>query len=232
MVGKRPGGRRQLFDDWPERYNRWFETPIGRLVKGYETEVTLELLRPEGGERILDAGCGTGIFTLDFLGLGAQVVGLDVSIPMLIHAKQQTWGYPFYSCAADMLRLPFADAAFDKAVSVTAIEFIEDAEAAVAELFRVTRSRGVVVAATLNSLSPWASRRKETASKDSGSIFAKAVFRSPDEMRVLAPVAGRVRTAVHFQKGDDPRKAKAIELEGRLQGLETGAYLAIRWEKP
>jgi hypothetical protein len=23
---------KQLFDDWPERYDRWFETPVGKAV--------------------------------------------------------------------------------------------------------------------------------------------------------------------------------------------------------
>ena len=45
----------EIFDDWPEKYDQWFETPIGRLVKKYESELVLEMLRPERGERILDA---------------------------------------------------------------------------------------------------------------------------------------------------------------------------------
>ena len=50
MTGK------QLFDDWPERYDRWFEIPVGKAVLKYETELILKLLRPGRGERILDAG--------------------------------------------------------------------------------------------------------------------------------------------------------------------------------
>ena len=52
----------ELFDDWPEKYDLWFETPIGRLIKKYERDLVLEMLRPEQGERILDAGCGTGVW--------------------------------------------------------------------------------------------------------------------------------------------------------------------------
>ena len=47
---------KQRFDDWPERYDRWFETPVGNAVLKYETGLILELLRPGRGERILDAG--------------------------------------------------------------------------------------------------------------------------------------------------------------------------------
>lgn len=57
----------EIFDEWPERYDQWFRTPIGRLVREEESKLILEMLRPGHGERILDAGCGTGVFTLDML---------------------------------------------------------------------------------------------------------------------------------------------------------------------
>ena len=42
---------KQLFDDWPERYDQWFETPVGRAVLKYETKLILDLLQPmQGGE--------------------------------------------------------------------------------------------------------------------------------------------------------------------------------------
>jgi SAM-dependent methyltransferase len=79
-------GNAEIFDDWPDKDDQWFETPIGRLVKKYESQLVLEMLRPQQGERILDAGCGTGIFTLDVLAVRAQVVGLELSLPMLLLA--------------------------------------------------------------------------------------------------------------------------------------------------
>jgi len=84
----------QLFDEWPETYDRWFTTPIGSLVRKVEAELILDLLNPKQGEVILDAGCGTGVFTLDILSIGSQVIGLDISLPMLIHARKKLKGYP------------------------------------------------------------------------------------------------------------------------------------------
>ena len=220
----------QLFDQWPEAYDRWFTTPIGSLVKKYETGLILDLLKPEEGEVILDAGCGTGIFTLDILSSGSKVVGLDISLPMLIGAGKKLKRSPFRSVLADMLHLPFPENLFDKVVSITALEFIEDAKAAVGELFRVTRRGGTIVVATLNSLSPWASKRIAEA-RAKHSIFAKAIFRSPDDLLSLAPVKGVVRTAIHFQKEDDANKAVEIERQGKREGLNTGAFAAARWEK-
>ena len=221
----------EIFDEWPEKYDRWFETPIGRLIKKYESQLVLEMLRPGQGERILDAGCGTGVLTRDVLTAGAQVVGLELSLPMLLRAETKLLGYLFHMVRGDMRWLPFADNAFDKTFSVTAIEFIVEATAAIAELFRVTKPGGSIVVATLNSLSPWAGRRKAKAKEDD-SVFEHALFRSPEELLNLSPVEGVVKTAIHFQKHDNPEEAKRIEKNGQLKGLVTGAFVVARWEKP
>ncbi len=223
--------RRELFDEWPEKYDEWFTTPIGLLVKKFESELLLSLLRPGPEELVLDAGCGTGIFTLDILSFGPRVIGVDLSLPMLLRAAEKTKAYPFGGDFADMTRLPFPENAFDKVVSVTALEFIQDGEGAVKELFRVTKKGGLIVVATLNSLSPWADRRRAEAKKGHA-LFKKAIFRSPEELRVLAPVSGVVRTAIHFKKEDDPAHAPKIEREGQRKGLNTGAFLVGCWEKP
>jgi hypothetical protein len=101
----------------------------------------------------------------------------------------------------------------------------------VAELFRVTKKGGVIVVANLNSLSPWAARRT-VAAKKGDSIFHKAQFRSPHDLRSLTPVEGVVHTAIHFLKEDTPEKAIETEHEGRIQGWDTGAFAVARWVKP
>ncbi len=220
----------RLFDEWPEKYDQWFETPIGTLVKKYENQLLLDLLQPRRGEIILDVGCGTGVFTLNILGLGTRVIGLDISQPMLVRASQKTGKYPFRGVAADMISLPFANECFDRVVSMTALEFTADGKGAVSELFRVTRKGGVVVVTTLNSLSPWAIRRKKAADRGH-SLFEQMIFRSPDDLRALVPVDGTVKTAIHFLKDDDPQRAPEIERDGQKQGLDTGAFVAARWVK-
>jgi len=221
----------RLFDEWPDQYDRWFTTPMGTLVKKFEGELLLDLLRPADGERILDAGCGTGVFSLEILSSGPYLIGLDISLPMLRRAGEKAKGYPFEMVLGDISNLPFRENFFDKVVSVTTFEFIEDAKGALGELFRVTKKQGGIVVATLNSLSPWASRRRAEAKKGH-SLFEKAIFRSPDELRSMAPVNGVIKTAIHFQKEDDLRAAVEIEREGSEKNLDTGAFLAARWEKP
>jgi ubiquinone/menaquinone biosynthesis C-methylase UbiE len=219
----------RLFDDWPERYDLWFETPLGKAVLGYERALILELLLPRRGEFLLDAGSGTGIFTQEFSARGADVVELDVSFSMLRRAQGKAGARVFRGVTADMTTLPFRDGVFDKAVSVTAVEFIVDEKRAVAELFRVTKRGGAVVVATLNSLSPWAARRRGDAERDPHSIFNRVVFRSPAQLLAATPGEGIVRTAVHFGKDDPPEAWHRIEQAGR--GRDTGAFVAVRWEK-
>jgi len=221
----------EIFDPWPEKYDQWFETPLGRLVQGYESQLILGMLKPSRGEFILDAGCGTGVFTVPLLERDAAVVGLELSRPMLTRTMFKSRGRRFLPVQGDMRSLPFADGSFDKAASITAIEFIEDAKVAVEELFRVTKPGGTIVVATLNSLSPWADRRREAGEKGHP-IFKHALFRSPEEMAGLSPVKGTVQTVIHFQKTDDLDLARKVEREGRERGLNTGAFVAARWIKP
>ena len=222
-------GNKQLFDDSVEFYNKWFTTPIGKLVLETERELINRFVDSSPGDRILDAGCGTGIFTVDFLRAGALVTGLDISGGMLLNAVKVLKNLPFYAVQGNMLKLPFPDDEFDKTVSITALEFIQDAQTAVNELFRITRPGGIVVVATLNSLSPWAVRRSQ---KNEDHLLENAFYRSPANLHSLVGIEGETETVVHFSNDADPEEAKRIEKAGKLGKLDTGAFVAVRWQKP
>ena len=201
-------------------------------TKQTECGLILDMLQPEKGDKILDAGCGTGVFTLDYLAAGAEVVGLDISAPMLAWAVRKAARYPFTAVQADMTCLPFDDETFDKTVSVTALEFIQDGRKALDELFRVTKPGGCVVVGTLNSLSPWAARRRAKTQVGQRHILEGAFFRSPEELLACSPIEGTVATVVHFQKDDPPETALETERLGQVRGLDTGAFVAARWVTP
>lgn len=219
-----------LFDEWPEQYDQWFNTPIGQLVKRYESELVLDMLAPLPGEHILDVGCGTGIFTEDMFTTEAEIVGLDISLPMLQRAKRKLINRSFTAVIGDIVDLPFSDETFNKVCSITALEFVKDGGRAAAELNRVTRKNGTVVVATLNSLSPWAKKREERAQTEK-TIFDHAIFRSPEDLVSIIPETPVIQTAIHFQQDDAPGKAAKIEREGCQQKRETGAFIAACWRK-
>jgi len=220
---------KQLFDDSVEYYNEWFTTPIGKLVLETEQELINRFVDASPGDTILDAGCGTGIFTIDFLKAGATVTGIDISHRMLLNAVTALKNLPFYAVQGNMLTLPFPDDEFDKTVSITALEFIREAQTAVNELFRVTRPGGIVVVATLNSLSPWAVRRSQ---KVEDHLLENAFYRSPADLHSLAGLEGKTETVVHFMNDADPEEAKRIEQARKSGKLDNGAFVAVRWQKP
>ncbi|MFT5728900.1 MAG: ubiquinone/menaquinone biosynthesis C-methylase UbiE [Desulforhopalus sp.] len=219
-----------LFDTWTEKYDSWFETPTGQYVRKYELAMLLKMLAPMEGDLILDAGCGTGVFTRDVINQGAEIIGMDISAPMLAKGARQMRGIRFSGVCGDMCALPFSDNSFDRVYSMTAIEFIPDAVLAMNELNRVAKIGACIVVTTLNSLSPWAERRIKKA-KQGHSLFESIIFRSPDDMRLLIPEKSIVKTAIHFQKDEPVDNIAKIEEAGNIQQLETGAFLAAQWVK-
>jgi ubiquinone/menaquinone biosynthesis C-methylase UbiE len=222
--------KKALFDTWTEKYDSWFETPVGQLVKKYELALLLELLAPQTGDLILDAGCGTGVFTRDVLSHGGYVVAMDISALMLAKGNRQLRGMDFSGVCGDMCALPFSDNSFDRVYSMTAIEFIPDVAMAIAELNRVAKKGGCIVVTTLNSLSPWAERRIQKASQGH-SLFENITFRSPDDICKIIPNNSVIKTAIHFQKDEPVEKIAKIEEAGNTLQLETGAFLAAKWIK-
>ncbi len=220
--------KEKTFDSWPQKYESWFSTPLGSLVLRYEFELVRSLASVAGGERILDAGCGTGIFTKIFHDAGGEVTGLDLSLPMLRFAAGKL--PPVNFLQGSMLQLPFEDNAFDFSLSITALEFIKEGKTAVDELFRVTRPGGKILVATLNSLSPWADERKERGKREGG-LYEKVYFRSPEDLQRMRPENARSATCIHFGKDEDPASAARIEEEAAADDPGTGAFAALLWVK-
>ena len=89
------------------------------------------------GERVLDAGTGTGIGMVAAMGGRREVVGVDLSPEMLAVARRRLPDHTLVE--ADFARLPFEDGAFDVVISVHALLFADDRVAALSEWRRVTR---------------------------------------------------------------------------------------------
>jgi ubiquinone/menaquinone biosynthesis C-methylase UbiE len=99
------------------------------------------------GNRVLDVGCGTGNAALTARRAGADVVGVDVTRPMLDLARDGAGlaGYDdIHWVAGDAEALPFPDAAFDVVVSSFGHVFSPAAAAAGREMVRVAEPGGRV----------------------------------------------------------------------------------------
>jgi len=128
----------------PEDYDAWYRSPRGQWIGATEHALLRQMLNPERGGSLLDVGCGTGHFTRLFAAdVRGAVVGIDPNLEWLCHARGQARQGESY-VAARAEALPFPDRAFDFAVSVTALCFVDDQVLALRELLRVTRKRFVL----------------------------------------------------------------------------------------
>lgn len=103
----------------------------------------IALLAPKPGERILDAGCGTGQLTTEIANSGAHVVGIDSSENMIAQARANCPALRFE--IADVRDLPFAGE-FDAVFSNAALHWVKEAETAVRSIRRALRPGGRFVA--------------------------------------------------------------------------------------
>lgn len=145
-----------------ESYVKWRASQLGRITDALETELILELLGPVAGLKLLDVGCGDGVFALELARRGANVTGLNANADVVTAARKRAEAESaklnFVEGAAD--RLPFDDAAFDGIVAVTVLCFVPDAEGAVTEMARVLKPGGRLVIGELGRWSLWAMQRR------------------------------------------------------------------------
>jgi SAM-dependent methyltransferase len=155
----------QAYEDWTRKHS-------GRLAFAIEKETTQRVWKPRPGQRLLDVGCGGGLFTEWFTEQGLQVTGLDPSVPMLNLARLRLprrvsleRGY-----AED---LPFPDNSFDVVALITTLEFVNDPLQALREACRVAREKIFLGVLNKYSLIAW-QRRLERFWKPS--IYQHARF--------------------------------------------------------
>lgn len=106
------------------------------------------------GERLLDLGCGGGRHAFEGLRRGARVVALDASagelhqvrdtVGAMLDAGQIAKDDEAGAVQGDALRLPFADASFDRVIAAEVLEHVPDDTTAMAELARVLRPGGTM----------------------------------------------------------------------------------------
>jgi ubiquinone/menaquinone biosynthesis C-methylase UbiE len=228
------------FDDQAAVYDRWYATPLGQLVDRLEKEAIFALLPQVEGRRVLDVGCGTGNISLPLAHRGAQVVGLDASVPMLARARdkagRQDLSITWVTGVAG--QLPFDDESFDGVVCILALDFMADRPKAVQEMVRVLRPGGFLTVAVLNRFSLWTLKRVIRA-WFRPSLWREVTFSTSRELwRLLLshPEIGAIqgRQAVYFPPWKNPhlmRYFPYLENLGKKLHLPTGAFLAAAARK-
>jgi ubiquinone/menaquinone biosynthesis C-methylase UbiE len=149
-------------------------------------ELESEFVRRFGsGRDVLEVGCGTGLVLSRIAAFAKASTGVDLSPGMLERARARGLNVVEGSATS----LPFEDQAFDVTCSFKVLAHVPDIERALAEMARVTRPGGHVI----------------------------AEFYNPNSLRGLVKrfgPAGRVATDTHekqvFTRFDSPRRVKKL----------------------
>lgn len=133
---------------------RVYESELVPALFTQWVEPLLALAEVREGQRVLDVACGTGVVAraaATAVGSTGHVDGVDLN-PAMIEIARRACPGDVALRVADAVRLPYADAAFDVAVCQSALFFFPDPVAALSEMARVVRARGVVALQTYAGL--------------------------------------------------------------------------------
>lgn len=112
----------------------------------YERPATLSLLPDVRNKKVLDAGCGPGVYSEWLADRGAEVVAFDVNEKMVQLARERL-GTKVRVVQADLgMPLGFlADASFDIVLSALVLNYVRDWGAVFRESYRVLRQGGLLI---------------------------------------------------------------------------------------
>ncbi len=152
-----------------------------------DTFVRVSELPP--GARVVDLGCGSGVFTNLLQRRGYRCSGVDLSPKMIAIARAKFSDIEFIE--GDIECLPFADASFDGVLLSGVLHHFPDRSRCAAEVFRILRPAGKFVAFDPNRMNPFM-----YLYRDRTSPFYSSVGVTENERPVLArEVAATFRDA-------------------------------------
>lgn len=125
-------------------------------TEGYAARraATFQATEPKLGEAILDVGCGSALFVrslAEAVGSKGRACGVDLSEEQLAAARETCTGLSNVELqTGDAIALPFSADSFDAVTSIHVIEYINEVERALGEIFRVLKPGGrLVIFATI-----------------------------------------------------------------------------------
>jgi ubiquinone/menaquinone biosynthesis C-methylase UbiE len=167
---------RSYYDQFAATYEKERHHGYHALIDKLETSIVLPYVE---NARVLEAGCGTGMILKEVAPRARQAVGLDISPGMLRAAR----GRGLDVVNASVTHIPFPDGHFDLAYSFKVLAHVEKIGAAMAELGRVVRPGGHVIAEFYN---PWSLRylvkRLKRPTQIAGATTDEAVFTRYDSL--------------------------------------------------
>jgi Methylase involved in ubiquinone/menaquinone biosynthesis len=222
------------FNEIASKYDSWYQTPMGKFVDGVETRLAFELFVPEKGMKVLDAGCGTGNFSMKLAGRGAQVTGIDLSTEMMAVAQEKARrrALDIQFMEMNIYSLDFPDNYFDGVFSMAVFETLVESEKAFRELMRVLKPGKFLMIGTIRKDSAWGRSYEKRIKEDPNTIYRYSVFKSLQEFEeVDREHLIRTGQCLFIPPGVPEEQYNEAE-EERLAKTEAGGFMAGLWRKP
>ena len=107
------------------------------------------LIRPVvKAKTVLELATGTGLIAKNIVGAAAHIEATDASAAMIAAARRDNRSAKLYFSVQDMFHLPYAEATFDVVIVSNALHIVPQPEKALAEIRRVLKDDGVLIAPT------------------------------------------------------------------------------------
>ena len=97
---------------------------------------------------VLELATGTGLIAKSIVNAAARIEATDASVEMIAEAKRDNQSAKLYFSVQDMFRLPYADESFEVVIVSNALHIVPQPEKALAEIHRVLKDDGVLIAPT------------------------------------------------------------------------------------
>jgi 2-polyprenyl-3-methyl-5-hydroxy-6-metoxy-1,4-benzoquinol methylase len=141
-----------LAEQQTEKVWGW-DTPAGRLRARRRAKLIAEGARLGPGKRVLEIGCGTGLFTQMFAATGAAIVAVDISTDLLEKARER-------NLPADQVRFVTkrfedcdVDGPFDAVIGSSVLHHLE-LDMALMQIRRLLKPHAYISFAEPNMLNP------------------------------------------------------------------------------
>ena len=135
--------RKNFWDKNAGRYDRFMRKERAAYEKMYA------LLRPVvKAKTVLELAAGTGLIAKHIVNAAAHIEATDASPEMIAEAKRDNQSAKLHFSVQDMFRLPYADKSFDVVIVSNALHIVPQPEKALAEIRRVLKDDGMLIAPT------------------------------------------------------------------------------------
>ena len=135
--------RKTFWDRNAGRYDRFMRKDRAAYDEMYE------LIRPIVRHKtVLELATGTGLIAKHIVNAAAHIEATDASAEMIAEAKRDNHSTKLHFSVQDMFRLPYAEESFDVVIVSNALHIVPQPEKALAEIHRVLKDDGVLIAPT------------------------------------------------------------------------------------